>query len=121
MQYGSFILTLLWEKHDFQDSHCANYMLHGESALTEAGTWILSNSVSRIWKVWLTRRGVKCGRAYIARLIGPGDRKSIQPMATRSDAVPYDRLHHFIGAGLWVKAPLQAILRKQANELVNGD
>lgn len=39
--------------------------------------------------------------AYIAGLIGPGDRKSIQPMAARSDAIPYDRLHHFIGAGLW--------------------
>ncbi len=35
--------------------------------------------------------------AYIAGLIGPGDRKSIQPMAARSDVVPYDRLHHFIG------------------------
>jgi SRSO17 transposase len=29
--------------------------------------------------------------AYIAGLIGPGDRKSIQPMAARSDAVAYDR------------------------------
>jgi SRSO17 transposase len=38
--------------------------------------------------------------AYIAGLIGPGDRKSIQPMASRTNAIPYDRLHHFIGAGL---------------------
>ncbi len=35
--------------------------------------------------------------AYIAGLIGPGDRKSIQPMAARSDAIPYDRLHHSSG------------------------
>lgn len=28
--------------------------------------------------------------AYIARLIGPGDRKSIQPMAARIDEVSYD-------------------------------
>jgi len=28
--------------------------------------------------------------AYIAGLIGPGDRKSIQPMASRTNAVPYD-------------------------------
>jgi SRSO17 transposase len=40
--------------------------------------------------------------AYIAGLIGPGDRKSIQPMAARVDAINYDRLHHFIGAGIWV-------------------
>lgn len=32
--------------------------------------------------------------AYIAGLIGPGDRKSIQPMAARADALSYDRLHH---------------------------
>jgi SRSO17 transposase len=66
-----------------------------------------------------TRR--KMCPAYIAGLIGPGDRKSIQPMAMRSDAVPYDRLHHFIGAGLWDKAPLEATLWKQADDLVGGD
>lgn len=66
-----------------------------------------------------TRR--KMCPAYIAGLIGPGDRKSIQPMAARSDAVPYDRLHHFIGAGLWDKAPLEATLWKQADDLVGGD
>lgn len=35
--------------------------------------------------------------AYIASLIGPGDRKSIQPVAARAEAIAYDRLHHFIG------------------------
>ena len=59
--------------------------------------------------------------AYIAGLIGPGDRKSIQPMAARSNAIPYDRLHHFIGAGLWDSAPMEATLWKQADELVGGD
>lgn len=59
--------------------------------------------------------------AYIAGLIGPGDRKSIQPMAARSDAIPYDRLHHFIGAGLWDSAPLEATLWSQADQLVGGD
>jgi len=44
--------------------------------------------------------------AYIAGLIGPGDRKSIQPMAARSDVIAYDRLHHFIGAGLWDSKPI---------------
>lgn len=58
---------------------------------------------------------------YIAGLIGPGDRKSIQPIALRSEAIPYDRLHHFIGAGLWDSAPPEATLWKQADELVGGD
>ena len=29
--------------------------------------------------------------AYIAGLIGPGDRKSIQPIAARTGEIPYDR------------------------------
>uniref|UniRef100_UPI0002889595 IS701 family transposase n=1 Tax=Sphingomonas sp. PAMC 26621 TaxID=1112213 RepID=UPI0002889595 len=59
--------------------------------------------------------------AYIAGLIGPGDRKSIQPIAARGDAVSYDRLHHFIGAGIWDSAPLEARLWRQADALVGGD
>lgn len=59
--------------------------------------------------------------AYITGLIGPGDRKSIQPMAARADEVSYDRLHHFIGAGLWDSAPLEAALWQQADNLVGGD
>jgi SRSO17 transposase len=38
--------------------------------------------------------------AYIAGLIGPGDRKSIQPMAAKAQDIGYDRLHHFIAAGV---------------------
>lgn len=41
--------------------------------------------------------------------------------AARSDAVSYDPLHHFIGAGLWDSAPLEATLWNQADELVGGD
>lgn len=59
--------------------------------------------------------------AYIAGLIGPGDRKSIQPMAARVDAISYDRLHHFIGASVWDSAPLEATLWQQADGLVGGE
>lgn len=48
--------------------------------------------------------------AYIAGPIGPGDRKSIQPIAARADALSHDWLHHFIGAGLWDSMPLEATL-----------
>ncbi|NWK95797.1 IS701 family transposase [Sphingobium lactosutens] len=58
---------------------------------------------------------------YIAGLIGPGDRKSIQPMAARIDTLSYDRLHHFVGAGIWDSAPLEATLSRQADALVGGD
>jgi len=58
--------------------------------------------------------------AYIAGLIGPGDRKSIQPMAAKADDISYDRLHHFIGAGIWDSAPLEAELWRQADALVGS-
>ncbi len=57
---------------------------------------------------------------YIAGLIGPGDRKSIQPMAARGAEVGYDQLHHFVAAGVWDSAPLEAVLLREADRLV-GD
>ncbi|NHO33958.1 IS701 family transposase [Acetobacter sp. LMG 1636] len=59
--------------------------------------------------------------AYIAGLIGPGDRKSVQPMAARSSDIPYDRLHHFVSAGVWDSAPLEAALWRHADHLVGGE
>jgi SRSO17 transposase len=57
---------------------------------------------------------------YIAGLIGPGDRKSTQPMAQRLGLGSHDGLHHFISAGIWDLEPLQAELLDQANRLVGG-
>ena len=34
----------------------------------------------------------------IAGLIGPGDRKSVQPMAARAGKFGYDQVHHFVAA-----------------------
>jgi SRSO17 transposase len=58
--------------------------------------------------------------AYVAGLIGPGDRKSVQPMA-RDNGVSYDQLHHFIGSGVWDAAPLEAALLVEADKLVGGE
>ena len=58
---------------------------------------------------------------YVAGLIGPGDRKSIQPMAAREDAAGYDQLHHFVASGLWDSAPLEAVLLAEADRLVGGE
>jgi SRSO17 transposase len=59
--------------------------------------------------------------AYIAGLIGPGDRKSVQPMAARDAGVSYDRLHHFIASCVWDAAPLEAALLVEADRQVGGD
>ena len=62
----------------------------------ELGRWL---------KPFLERLGHKarqrmCPR-YVAGLIGPGDRKSVAPVAERFAPGGYDRLHHFVGAGVW--------------------
>jgi len=59
--------------------------------------------------------------AYIAGLIGPGDRKSLQPMAARDDDVGYDRLHHFITSGVWDEEQHEAALLAEADRQVGGD
>ena len=58
---------------------------------------------------------------YIAGLIGPGDRKSVQPMAARAGDVGYDQLHHFVAAGVWDSVPLEAALLKEADRLVGDE
>src|SRR5919107_3321527 len=57
---------------------------------------------------------------YAAGLIGPGERKSLQPMAARVAPADYDQLHHFVAVGPWDEAPLEADLLAQANRLVGG-
>ncbi len=57
---------------------------------------------------------------YVAGLIGPGDRKSVGPMAERMAPGDYDQLHHFVSDGVWDKAPLELELANQADKLVGG-
>ena len=57
---------------------------------------------------------------YIAGLIGPGDRKSVAPMAERFAPGDYDQLHHFVAAGVWDAAALETELLVQADKLVGG-
>ena len=58
--------------------------------------------------------------AYIAGLIGAGDRKSVQPMAARDGEVGYDQLHHFITGRAWDTAPLEKVLLAEADPMVGG-
>jgi SRSO17 transposase len=50
---------------------------------------------------------------YVSGLIGPGDRKSIQPMAKRLALGACDQLHHFIAAGSGIGSV--AFTRESAN------
>jgi len=74
---------------------------------------------------FLTRLGHKARRRmcplYVAGLIGPGDRKSVEPMAARLAPGDYDQLHHFISSGVWDEAPLEEELAIQAEKLIGGE
>ncbi|PYG59947.1 IS701 family transposase [Rhizobium sp. UGM030330-04] len=80
--------------------------------------------LSAFLKPFLEKLGQKKRRqmcpVYVSGLIGPGDRKSIEPMADRFAPGQYDRLHHFISDGLWDAAPLEAELALQANSIVGA-
>jgi SRSO17 transposase len=73
---------------------------------------------------FLERLGHKTRRrmcpVYISGLIGPGDRKSVQPMAERLALGAYDQLHHFVSSGVWDAAPVETELLVQADKLVGG-
>jgi SRSO17 transposase len=53
-------------------------------------------------------------------LLGPGDRKSLQPTAARLGLGGHDQLHHFITSPAWDDAPLRQILVEKADALVGG-
>ena len=73
---------------------------------------------------FLARLGHKARRRmcplYVAGLIGPGDRKSVEPMASRLAPGDYDQLHHFISSGVWDGGPLEEELAVQVNTLIGG-
>src|ERR1700740_799051 len=91
-------------------------MIHGWSALGGLTMTEWENELERWLKPFLGR----LGPLYVAGLIGPGDRKSVQPMAERLATGNYDQLHHFIADGVWDATPLGSELLNQADRLVGG-
>jgi SRSO17 transposase len=57
---------------------------------------------------------------YLRGLLGPGERKSLQPMAACLGLSGHDQLQHFIASPAWDDAPLWRVLARQADRLVGG-
>lgn len=57
---------------------------------------------------------------YVRGLIGPGERKSVQPMAAHLGLSGHDQLHHFVTSPTWEDAPLRRLLVEKAEALVGG-
>src|SRR3954452_6378266 len=122
------ILALLWQifrctgfpNQFFCDSWVVGF--GGPTMAARNSNW--EDELGRWLKPFLDRLGHKARRRmcplYVAGLIGPGDRKSVQPMAERLAPGDYDQLHHFVSAGVWNAAPLETELLIQADRLVGG-
>jgi SRSO17 transposase len=57
---------------------------------------------------------------YLRGLLGPGERKSLQPMAARLGLSGHDQLQHFISSPAWDDGPLWRVLAREADRLVGG-
>src|ERR671919_267312 len=57
---------------------------------------------------------------YLRGLLGPGERKSLQPMAAGLGLTGHDQLHRFISSPAWDDAPLWTALAREADRLVGG-
>ena len=57
---------------------------------------------------------------YLRGLLGPGERKSLQPMAARLGLSGHDQLQHFITSPAWDDGPLRSALAREADRLVGG-
>src|SRR3984957_6453245 len=97
-------------------------LLEGPTMVGRRTDW--KEELGRFLKPFLDRLGHKARRQmcplYVSGLIGPGDRKSVQPMAKRLALGACDQLHHFIAAGVWDAGPLETELLVQADKLVGG-
>ena len=57
---------------------------------------------------------------YLRGLLGPGERKSLQPMAAGLGLRGHDQLQHFVASPAWDDAPLRRLLVEKADALVGG-
>jgi SRSO17 transposase len=77
---------------------------------------------------WLAPFLARLGRAeqrrwapvYLQGLLGPGERKSVEPMAARVAPGDVQQLHHFISTSPWRCEPLEEELVRAADRLVGG-
>src|ERR1700740_913165 len=97
-------------------------LLEGPTMAGRTSDW--RGELERFLKPFLAQLGHKARRqmcpVYVSGLIGPGDRKSIQPMAERLAGGDQRQFPHFTAAGIWHAKPVETELVVQADKLVGG-
>src|SRR3712207_1718434 len=94
--------------------------------------WSSDVCSSDLWQAefeaWLAPYLARLGRkerrhwapVYLRGLLGPGARKSVEPMAARVAPGDVQQLHHFVAASPWATSPLEEELVRAADRLVGG-
>ena len=72
------------------------------------------------WDALGDTRRRRWGPVYVRGLLGPGDRKSVEPLAARVAPDDYAQVHHFVCASCWKPEPLERVLAEKAESLVGG-
>src|SRR5689334_8209659 len=89
-----------------------------------AGVGSVGGNLDRWLEPFLAALGHKKRRLwaplYLRGLLGPSERKSLQPMAASLGLSGHDQLQHFIASPAWDDAPLWRVLAEQADRLVGG-
>src|SRR6476660_3823814 len=92
---------------------------------TMAGTRGWERELGRWLEPFVERLGHKARQRmcplYVAGLIGPGDRKSVKPMAERFATGDYDQLHNVATAGDCLAALGEVELRVRDDKVVGDD
>jgi SRSO17 transposase len=57
---------------------------------------------------------------YVRGLLGPGDRKSLEPLVARVAPDDYEQVHHFVCTSCWDPVPLERVLAAKAQAMVGG-
>jgi SRSO17 transposase len=57
---------------------------------------------------------------YVRGLLGPGERKSLQPMAVQLGLGGHDQLQHFLASPAWNDGPLWTVLAREADRMIGG-
>src|SRR5215213_3988768 len=72
------------------------------------------------WAALGDSRRERWGPVYVRGLLGPGERKSVEPLVARVAPDDYEQVHHFVCASCWDPAPLERVLAAKAQAMVGG-
>jgi SRSO17 transposase len=72
------------------------------------------------WAALGDTRRRRWGPVYVRGLLGPGERKSVEPLVARVAPADDEQVHHFVCTSCWDPAPLERVLAEKAQAMVGG-